>query len=93
VLLRSTTDSNNVAVPSGLEHLVLSDDDLASMEVCKWSLSGPGSKTKKNGALQQRYSYPRGRPEYSDFKGVRSYHFMSLSFLVVRQMTHSLCHG
>ncbi len=82
------SDSNNVAVPSGLEHLVLTDADLASMAVCKWGLSGPGSKTQKKGALQQRYSYPRGRPQYSNTKGVRSFHFMSLLFSVARQITH-----
>ena len=66
--------NNDVAVPSNLQHLVRSLNDLlglgSSME-CKWSLSGPGTKTKKKGALQQRYSYPRGRPEYSNTKGVR----------------------
>ena len=64
--------NNDVAVPSNLQHLVKSlNDNLESSMECKWSLSGPGTKTKKKGALQQRYSYPRGRPEYSNTKGVR----------------------
>ena len=63
--------NNDVAVPSNLQHLVRSLDlCLGSSMECKWSLSGPGTKTKKKGALQQRYSYPRGRPEYSNTKGV-----------------------
>jgi len=66
------SDSHNVVIPSNLEHLVLNVDDVAtSAEVCKWSLSGPASKSQKKGALQQRYSYPRGRPAYSNTKGVR----------------------
>eukprot|EP00985_Skeletonema_marinoi_P030098 scaffold30521_cov113-Skeletonema_marinoi.AAC.1 len=70
VLLRNMSDSHNVVIPSNLEHLVLNVDDVAtSAEVCKWSLSGPASKSQKKGALQQRYSYPRGRPAYSNTKG------------------------
>ena len=73
MFLRNLSGSNNdVAVPSNLQHLVRSLDlCLGSSMACKWSLSGPGTKTKKKGALQQRYSYPRGRPEYSNTKGVR----------------------
>jgi hypothetical protein len=61
-------------VPSSLKHLVISDDNLLSMASCRWSLSGPSqaSSKKKEGSLQQRYSYPRGRPEYSITKGVKS---------------------
>lgn len=73
MFLRNLSGSNDdVAVPSNLQHLVRSLDlCLGSSMECKWSLSGPGTKTKKKGALQQRYSYPRGRPEYSNTKGVR----------------------
>ena len=57
-------------VPSNLEHLVHGEVTVESNEKCKWSLSGPGSKKRKPGALQQRYSYPRGHPTYSNTKGV-----------------------
>ncbi|KAL7451095.1 hypothetical protein ACHAWC_004066, partial [Mediolabrus comicus] len=42
---------------------------VASEHECKWSLSGPSANSKVEGAVQQRYSYPKGRPEYSNTKG------------------------
>lgn len=36
-------------------------------EICKWSLSGP--QFPQPTAIQQRYCYPKGAPEYSSSKG------------------------
>lgn len=75
VFLRNASDSDgNFAVHANLKHLVIDEKDIESLALCKWSLSGPGSKSQTNGSVQQRYSYPRGRPEYSNTKGVRHYH-------------------
>lgn len=74
VFLRNLSDSNDAAVPPNLKHLVINDNDIESLKFCKWSLSGPASKSQEKGSVQQRYSYPRGRPEYSNTKGVRHYH-------------------
>ena len=45
-------------------HFVMEDD---IPETCPWSLSGPQFPTPT--AMQQRYCYPKGRPEYSSRKG------------------------
>ena len=58
----------NARVPSRLDDLVV--HRFASEHECKWSLSGPSANSKVEGAVQQRYSYPKGRPEYSNTKGV-----------------------
>lgn len=61
--------SANARVPSRLDYLV---NRVASEHECKWSLSGPSpsASSKVEGAVQQRYSYPKGRAEYSNTKGV-----------------------
>ena len=50
--------------PSHLKHLLIEED---LPETCPWSLSGPQFPTPT--AIQQRYCYPKGRPEYSSCKG------------------------
>lgn len=62
--------SANARVPSRLDDLVV--HRVASEDKCKWTLSGPSpsASPKVEGAVQQRYSYPKGRPEYSNAKGV-----------------------
>lgn len=52
------------SAPAHLSHLLL-----ASMppETCPWSLSGPQFPAPN--AVQQRYCYPKGRPEYSSRTG------------------------
>jgi hypothetical protein len=53
--------------PPHLQHLVM---DTIPPENCAWSLSGPQFPvSNKAGSLQQRYCYPKGRPEYSSYKG------------------------
>ena len=51
-------------VPSHLLDCVLSPD---SSRACPWSLSGP--QFPQPTAIQQRYCYPKGSPEYSSRKG------------------------
>jgi hypothetical protein len=41
--------------------------DSVLSETCPWSLSGP--QFPQPTAIQQRYCYPKGRPEYSSHKG------------------------
>jgi hypothetical protein len=50
--------------PAHLAHLVWKD---ALPENCPWSLSGP--QYSHQTAIQQRYCYPKGSPEYSRTKG------------------------
>jgi len=50
--------------PDHLKHLVI---DNVPPETCPWSLSGP--QFPQPTAIQQRYCYPKGRPEYSNRKG------------------------
>ena len=50
--------------PEHLQHLVM--DDFPE-ETCPWSVSGPQFPPPT--AIQQRYCYPRGRPEYSSRTG------------------------
>ncbi|GKY92987.1 hypothetical protein MPSEU_000267300 [Mayamaea pseudoterrestris] len=70
VLLRPQSKKKSAPIPQPPVHL----HDLvvrnALAENCAWSLSGPQFPvTNKPGALQQRYCYPKGRPEYSSYKG------------------------
>lgn len=51
--------------PSHLSHLVVKYG--AQAEVCPWQLSGP--QFPQPTAIQQRYCYPRGDPEYSSRVG------------------------
>ncbi|CAB9528802.1 expressed unknown protein [Seminavis robusta] len=51
-------------VPPHLMHLAVREPQA---EVCPWSLSGP--QFPKPTAIQQRYCYPKGRPEYASRKG------------------------
>lgn len=51
-------------VPPHLAHLTLPKN---MPENCPWSLSGP--QFPQPTAIQQRYCYPKGRPEYSSRKG------------------------
>jgi len=50
--------------PPHLQHLLMEED---MPETCPWSLSGPQFPVPT--AIQQRYCYPKGRPEYSSRKG------------------------
>lgn len=50
--------------PSHLKYLLIEED---LPETCPWSLSGPQFPTPTT--IQQRYCYPKGRPEYSSRKG------------------------
>jgi hypothetical protein len=50
--------------PEHLQHLIM---DTVPSETCPWSLSGPQFPLPT--AIQQRYCYPKGRPEYSSRKG------------------------
>jgi hypothetical protein len=50
--------------PQHLSRLMLDHD---WPETCPWSLSGP--QFPQPTAIQQRYCYPKGRPEYSSRKG------------------------
>lgn len=50
--------------PAHLHHLVAGDD---WEETCPWSLSGP--QFPQPTAIQQRYCYPKGPPEYSSRVG------------------------
>ena len=50
--------------PHHLRHLLLEEN---LPEICPWSLSGP--QFPKPTAIQQRYCYPKGRPEYSSRRG------------------------
>lgn len=50
--------------PSHLAHLVVHEPQA---ETCPWSLSGP--QFPQPTAIQQRYCYPKGRPDYSCRKG------------------------
>lgn len=51
-------------VPSTLKSVVFKE---TPKEICPWSLSGPQFPTPT--AIQQRYCYPKGDPEYSSMKG------------------------
>jgi hypothetical protein len=51
-------------VPSNLVDYVMKEDQ--SLE-CPWQLSGP--QFPKKTVIQQRYCYPKGRSEYSAWKG------------------------
>jgi len=62
--------SANARVPSRLDDLVVHP---ISEHECKWSLSGPSASSRVEGAVQQRYSYPKGRAEYSNTKGVGAF--------------------
>lgn len=55
---------NDPRVPSNLKSLVFKE---TLPETCPWSLSGPQFPTPT--AIQQRYCYPKGDPEYSTIKG------------------------
>jgi len=50
--------------PPHLWHMLMKEN---LPETCPWSLSGP--QFPQPTAIQQRYCYPRGRPEYSGRKG------------------------
>jgi hypothetical protein len=58
------TPENDPRVPSNLKPLVFKE---TPPEICPWSLSGPQFPTPT--AIQQRYCYPKGDPEYSSVKG------------------------
>lgn len=49
-----------------MQHLVWRDSQIPP-ETCPWSLSGP--QFPQPTAIQQRYCYPKGRPDYSNGKG------------------------
>lgn len=51
-------------IPSNLKSMVFLDSPPTS---CPWSLSGPQFPVPT--AIQQRYCYPKGNPEYSTMKG------------------------
>ncbi len=70
--------SANARVPSRLDDLVV--QRVASEHECKWSLSGPSASSRVEGAVQQRYSYPKGRPEYSNTKGVGVFALMFMFY-------------
>lgn len=59
-----TAPENDPRVPSNLKSLVFKE---TPPETCPWSLSGPQFPTPT--AIQQRYCYPKGDPEYSTMKG------------------------
>jgi hypothetical protein len=61
---RSGTTLDIPQPPSHLTHLLLKEQ---LPEVCPWSLSGP--QFPQPTAIQQRYCYPKGRPDYSSRKG------------------------
>lgn len=52
------------SVPPHLKHLIMEN---VPEENCPWSLSGPQFPVPT--AIQQRYCYPKGDPEYSSRKG------------------------
>ena len=52
------------SIPSKLMSQVIME---APPEVCPWSLSGP--QFPQPTAIQQRYCYPKGDPDYSGRKG------------------------
>eukprot|EP00978_Attheya_sp_CCMP212_P040385 scaffold219843_cov53-Attheya_sp.AAC.1 len=51
-------------VPSNLVDYVMHENQTPE---CPWQLSGP--QFPKKTVIQQRYCYPKGRPEYSAWKG------------------------
>eukprot|EP00934_Nitzschia_sp_Nitz4_P002384 Nitzschia sp. Nitz4//scaffold197_size40390//12126//13655//NITZ4_007513-RA/size40390-snap-gene-0.47-mRNA-1//-1//CDS//3329540472//2379//frame0 len=55
---------NQAKIPRHLKHLVM---ESLPPETCPWSLSGP--QFPQPTAIQQRYCYPKGNPEYSGRKG------------------------
>jgi hypothetical protein len=59
-----------VPIPEAPAHLHDLVVHIVPPENCPWSLSGPQFPvSNKAGALQQRYCYPKGRAEYSSYKG------------------------
>ena len=61
---KTDSTSNRSKVPPHLLKYVMQD---FPPETCTWGLSGP--QFPKPTAIQQRYCYPRGNPEYSCLKG------------------------
>jgi hypothetical protein len=62
--LRAIRNDGGSKVPDHLKHLVMQD---MPAETCPWSLSGP--QFPQPTAIQQRYCYPKGDPEYAGRKG------------------------
>lgn len=60
------SDDGTSRVPSILSHLV-EEVRPQEAEICPWSLSGPQYPPPT--AIQQRYCYPQGNPEYSSRTG------------------------
>mmetsp|Transcript_30956 Transcript_30956/g.43953 ORF Transcript_30956/g.43953 Transcript_30956/m.43953 type:complete len:98 (-) Transcript_30956:569-862(-) len=61
---KSMQDSSQPKVPSNFVDKLLTE--IPNQE-CPWSLSGP--QFPQPTAIQQRYCYPRGDPDYSSQKG------------------------
>lgn len=61
---KPSTPDDDPRIPSNLKSLIFRDNP---PEICPWSLSGPQFPTPT--AIQQRYCYPKGDPEYSSIKG------------------------
>lgn len=61
---KSTNTLDQPTVPSTLLHRVLENIPAST---CPWSLSGP--QFPHPTAIQQRYCYPKGEPDYSSQKG------------------------
>lgn len=62
--LRAHTAGRKPLVPDHLKHLIMTK---LPRETCPWSLSGP--QFPQPTAIQQRYCYPKGDPEYAGRKG------------------------
>ncbi len=62
--MRARGVGGNGSVPHHLRHWVLTD---LPAETCPWSLSGP--QFPQPTAIQQRYCYPKGDPDYAGRKG------------------------
>ena len=58
--------SIGTTAPPHLKHLEIACTSFPSRK-CKWGLSGPQFPTPT--AIQQRYCYPRGHPDYANRKG------------------------
>lgn len=70
MLLRPQSKKKTVPIPEAPPHLQDLVLPTIPAENCAWSLSGPQFPiNNKAGSLQQRYCYPKGRPEYSSYKG------------------------
>jgi hypothetical protein len=61
---KSSATPDRSKIPDHLTHYAIPDDP---PETCPWSLSGP--QFPQPTAIQQRYCYPKGNPEYSSRKG------------------------